>query len=321
MNQTYDVVIVGGGAAGLSAALTLSRARRSVLVADAGEPRNAPAEHVHNYLGREGTAPAELLSIGRDEVSRYGGDFVTAVVKSAHRIEDGESGFEVVLDDQRSVRSRRLLVTTGLVDELPDVPGLAERWGRDVLHCPYCHGWEFRDHAIGVLASGPFAAHQALMFRQWTAELTLFLHTAPEPSDDEIEKLTARGVKLVQGEVVGIEVTGDRMSGVRLLSGEVVPVQAITVQSRFVARDDVLASLGLKPSVREMNGHVVSSSIAADANGATEVPGVWVAGNVTDARSQVVTAAAAGVNVAGMINGDLTDEDARRAVTASRAAA
>ena len=145
MEQTYDVVVIGGGAAGLSGALALARARRSVLVVDAGQPRNAPAGHVHNYLGREGDAAGRAA--GRrprrgDRLRRR--DRATGGSRRAARDDDG---FLVALDDGREVRARRLLVTTGLVDELPDVPGLAERWGRDVLHCPYCHGWEVRDQA------------------------------------------------------------------------------------------------------------------------------------------------------------------------------
>jgi thioredoxin reductase len=152
--MVYDVAVVGGGAAGLSGALALARARRSVLVVDAGEPRNAPAGHVHNYLGREGTPPAELLAAGRDEVTQYGGEIVTGRVASAAR--EGDV-FRLNLAGGGTVHARRLLVTTGLVDELPDVPGLAEQWGRGVLHCPYCHGWEVRDQRIGVLATGPLA--------------------------------------------------------------------------------------------------------------------------------------------------------------------
>jgi thioredoxin reductase len=142
VKEKYDVVIVGGGAAGLSAGLALSRARRSVLVVDAGTPRNAPAGHVHNYLTRDGIPPAELLAAGRAEVTGYGGEILSGSVNSADPLDDG---FQVTLTDGRVLLARRLLVTTGLVDELPDVPGLTERWGRDVLHCPYCHGWEVRD--------------------------------------------------------------------------------------------------------------------------------------------------------------------------------
>src|SRR5687767_7374375 len=175
--QQYDVVIIGGGAAGLSGAVALARSRRSVLVVDAGDPRNAPAGHVHNYLGREGTPPGELLAAGRAELAGYGGQFVSDTVVGAGRV---DGGFRVSLAGGRTVGARRLLVGTGLVDELPDVPGLAERWGRDVLHCPYCHGYEVRDRAIGILATGPSAMHQALLFRQLSDDVTVFLHTAPE---------------------------------------------------------------------------------------------------------------------------------------------
>ena len=167
----YDVVVVGGGAAGLNGALMLGRSRRSVLVIDAGEPRNAPAHGVHGLLGREGMPPAELLARGRDEVRSYGGHLVTGEVTGAVREGDG---FAVSLVGGRVVHARRLLVTTGLVDELPDVPGLRERWGRDVLHCPYCHGWEVRDRAIGVLATTARSMHQALLFRQLSADVTYF---------------------------------------------------------------------------------------------------------------------------------------------------
>src|SRR5690349_15449447 len=138
----YDVVVIGGGAAGLNGALMLARARRSVVVIDAGAPRNAPAEGVHGLLAREGMPPAELVERGRGEVRGYGGHVVTGEVDAVAREADG---FMVALADGRTVRARRLLVTTGLVDELPEVSGLRERWGRDVLHCPYCHGWEVRD--------------------------------------------------------------------------------------------------------------------------------------------------------------------------------
>lgn len=223
----YDVVVVGGGAAGLSGALALGRARRSVLVIDAGEPRNAPAGHVHTYLTREGTPPAELLAEGRREVALYGGEFTTGKVVSAEHGDGG--GFRVTLDDGRSFAASRLLVTTGLTDELPGVPGLASRWGREVLHCPYCHGWEVRDQAVGVLATGPLAVHQALLWRQWTSDITLFLHTAPEPSDEEYEQLAARGITVVEGEVTAVESSDDRLTGVTTADGTTVPVQALVV--------------------------------------------------------------------------------------------
>jgi thioredoxin reductase (NADPH) len=315
-DQRYDVVIIGGGAAGLSGAVSLARSRRSVLVVDAGQPRNAPAEGVHNYLGREGTPPGELLAIGRAELAGYGGEVVSGVVTAARR--DGDAGFCVTLDGGREVSARRLLIATGLVDELPDLPGVAERWGRDVLHCPYCHGWEVRDQAIGVLATGPTAVHQALLFRQLSKDVTFFRHTGPELPAEEAAQLAALGIRIVDGEVAGLEASDDRLTGVRLASGEVVPRAAVVVAPRFTARADVLASLGLEATDQEMRGHVMGSAVAADPTGATAVPGVWVAGNVSDLSAQVVVSAAAGMRAGAMINADLIAEDTRRAVTAAR---
>jgi len=315
VGSSYDVVVVGGGAAGLSGALALARARRSVLVVDSGAPRNAPAGGVHNYLGREGTLPGELVAAGRAEVASYGGEVVTGSVTVA-RAEGG--GFRVELDDGTSVGARRLLVTTGLVDELSDVPGLAQRWGRDVLHCPYCHGWEVREQSIGVLSTGPMAAHQALLFRQWSSDVTLFLHTGPEPTDEQSEQLAARDIAVVDGEVTGLQVTDDRLTGLQLAGGQVIGCRAVVVAPRVAARAEVLTGLGLGTTDLEIDGYVFGSHVAADAKGATSIPGVWVAGNVTDPLAQVISSAAAGLNAAAAINGDLVAEDTADAVTARR---
>ncbi|MFD3522359.1 NAD(P)/FAD-dependent oxidoreductase [Streptomyces sp. NPDC058653] len=317
----FDVVVVGGGAAGLSAGLVLARARRSVLVIDSGEPRNAPASQVHGYLGREGIAPAELAAVGREEVTGYGGEFldgeVTAVKGSV------ADGFRLVLAEGAAVAevtARRLLVTTGLVDELPPVPGLAERWGRDVLHCPYCHGWEVRDAPIGILATGPLAVHQAQMWRQWSDDVTLLRHTAPDFDDEQYEQLAARGVAVVDGEVVSLDLTDDRLSGVGLAGGRVVPVRALVVPPLFGARGGILAELGAAPVDREMAGQVVGSAVPTDPAGATSVPGVWAAGNVADPTETVIGSAAAGLRAAAAINADLIAEETRRAVEARQGA-
>ena len=316
MQDGYDVVVVGGGAAGLSGALALGRARRSVLVVDSGEPRNAPAAAMHNYLGRDGTPPGDLLAAGRAEVVRYGGELVTGEAVAA---QPDSAGFVVDLADGRAIRARRLLLTTGLVDELPAVPGVRELWGRDVLHCPYCHGWEVRDQPIGVLSTGPFAVHQALMWRQWSADVILFLHTGPEPTPQEREQLAARGITVVTGEVAGLELADGRLKVVRLTSGEGIPRRALVVSPRFTARTGVLRSLGLLSVEQELDGHVYGAAVPADASGATDVPGVWVAGNVTDLRAQVITSAAAGLAAGAAVNADLIADDTRRAVEARRA--
>ena len=309
---TYDVVVIGGGAAGLGGALMLGRSRRSVLVIDAGEPRNAPAAGVHGFLTRDGMNPAALLEAGRAEVRGYGVRVLDGRVTSAESV---DGGFTVALEDGGRVGARRLLVTTGLVDELPDVPGVRERWGREVLHCPYCHGWEVRDQPIGVLASGPRTVHQALLFRQLTADLMLFVHTAPKPTDEEAEQLAARGVTVVEGEVSSLEVVEDRLTGVRMRSGEFVPRRAVVVGPRFAARAGMLAGLGLEAAIHPSG---MGEHIDSDATGLTTVPGVWVAGNVTDPTAQVLGSANGGVMAGAAINADLIAEDTREAVVANR---
>lgn len=322
LENSYDVVVVGGGAAGLNGALMLARARRSVVVLDAGAPRNAPADGVHGLLAREGMPPSELLERGRAEVRRYGGHVVTGEVAALtpdnapgdSEAQPGE-GFEVALADGRSVRARRVLVATGLVDELPDVPGLREQWGRDVVHCPYCHGWEVRDQAIGVLGSGPMSVHQALLFRQWSDDVTYFPHTLASPTDEQAEQLAARGVRVVHGEVASLEIAADRVVGVRLHDGTVIGREVVAVASRMVARGDFLASLGLRA---EEHPGGVGEYVPSDAANRTDVPGVWVAGNVTDLAAQVGAAAASGAAAGGQINADLIAEETRLAVAARR---
>ena len=307
-----DVVVVGGGAAGLSAALMLARARRSVLVVDAGAPRNAPAAGVHGLLGRDGMPPAELLERGRAEVRSYGGEIVRGEVDGVDR--DGDR-FAVRLAGGEIMHARRLLVTTGLVDELPEVPGLRERWGRDVVHCPYCHGWEVRDRAIGVLATGPMSVHQALLFRQWSADVVLFSHRAGAPDQEQAEQLAARGIGVVSGEVAALEVADDRLAGVRLADGTVIAREVVAVAPRMVARSGLLAGLGLR-AVEHPSG--AGEHVPADPTGRTEVPGVWVAGNVADLSAQVGTAAAAAAFAAAQINADLVVAETAAAVAAYR---
>lgn len=289
----------------------LARARRSVVVIDAGVPRNAPAAGVHGLLARDGIRPAELLERGRAEVRRYGGQVVPGEVGA---VAGHDNGFAVALADGRTVRTRRLLVASGLVDELPDIPGLRARWGRDVVHCPYCHGWEVRDQAIGVLASGPLAVHQALLFRQWSADVTFFSHTMP-PTGEQAEQLAARGISVVDGEVASLEIVEDRLVGVRLSNGTVVSREVLAVSPRMAERSGFLAALGLR-SAQHPSG--ADEYIPSDATGRTEVPGVWVAGNVTDPVAQVGTAAAAGAAAAAQINVDLVAEETRQAVAAYR---
>jgi thioredoxin reductase len=302
MNQ-YDVVVVGGGAAGLSAALVLTRARRRVLVVDAGTPRNAPADHMQGFLSRDGMPPADLLEAGRREVEGYGG--VIRQGTATDLVACRSAGFQVLLGDGDRVSGRRLLVATGLRDELPEVPGLQERWARDVLHCPYCHGWEVRDQQLGVLWNGPDSVRYAQTVRQWAADVVLFAPAGVLTHADRAG-LVARAVGVVEGPVAALVVEDDHLTGVELADGHLVPRAALFVPPRFVPHSGLLARLGCQ--VDEL-GWVVTGQF-----GVTTVPGVWAAGNVANPRAQVITAAGEGSAAAIAINADLVEEDVRAAV-------
>jgi thioredoxin reductase/SAM-dependent methyltransferase len=314
LENTYDVVVIGGGAAGLNGGMMLARSRRSVAVIDAGAPRNAPADGVHGLLGHDGTPPVTLLERGRSEVRRYGGRVVTGEVTGIAR---DEHGFTVTLADGQSTRARRLLVTTGLVDVLPEVPGVRERWGRDVLHCPYCHGWEVRDRAVAILATGPQSVHQALLFRQLTDDVVFVAH-AVSPDDEQAEQLAARGIRLVAGPAASLEITDDRLVGVRMGDDAVIGCDVVVVASRMVAQVGFLHDLGLR-TVEHPSG--TGEHVPGDPTGRTDVPGVWVAGNVTDLSAQVGAAASQGAFAGAQINADLVMEDTGRAVEARRSGA
>jgi thioredoxin reductase len=302
----YDVVIVGGGAAGLSAALVLSRARRRVLVVDAGAPRNAPAAHMHGFLSRDGLPPARLLAIGREEVAGYGGTVVADTVTEVERPGDA---FHLRLAGGGQVSARRLVVATGLRDVLPDVDGLQERWARDVLHCPYCHGWEVRDHRLGVLgSSSPATVDYAQIVRQWSDDVVFFV--PPDTlTDTQRTELAARRIEVVEGVVTAVEVTDDALTGVGLADGRGVRLDALFVPPRFVPHHALLETLGCD---LDDDGWVVR-----DGTGRTSVPGVWVAGNVANPRAQVVTAAGEGSAAAIAVNADLVADDVRTAVRTS----
>lgn len=308
MNLECDVVVVGAGPAGLAGAIALARSLRSVVVVDGGEPRNGASEHAHNVLGREGVRPFDLLAAGRAEAEGYGVRFVDDRVVVARR---DDERLELVLLGGTTVRARRLLLASGLVDELPDVPGLREFWGSSVLHCPFCHGWEVRGQRIGVLATGPAALHQALLFRQLSPDVTVFQHTLAEIPDENRAQFDALGIRVLTGTVRGVSGSdGDLTVD---LEGTPVGVQALVVGPRFRARGDLFAQLG-----GELSAHPMGEFVATGTMGATDVPGVWAAGNVADLGAMVAGSTGSGVAAGVGIHADLVGEDARNAVLAVR---
>ncbi|TKV29420.1 NAD(P)/FAD-dependent oxidoreductase [Arthrobacter sp. NamB2] len=312
LQDRYDAVVVGGGAAGLSAAVTLSRALRSVLVIDAGQPRNAAARGVHGFLTREGMDPLALLDTGRTEAESYGATIVRAEAEAVLRTSEG---FDVVLTDGRSVTGRRILFATGLSDGLPEIPGLREQWGAGVVHCPYCHGYEIRGQRIGVLGTGALSVHQALLFRQWSDDITLFLNDSLTPTDEEWDRLAARAVRVVEGAVTSVDSAGGTLTGVTVAGGHTFDLQALAVGTRMESRSILPGSLGLTTQQHPSGmGHFIEPGPM----GATAVPGVYVAGNVSNLGAQVIVAAAEGTMAGAAINANLVEEETAWAVEAHR---
>lgn len=315
-----DAVVIGGGAAGLNAALMLGRSRRSVVVLDSGSPRNAPADGIHGLLGNEGTPPAEFLARGRNEVRSYGGLVVSATVREAHPIpsDDGDLRFRIELVDGRTLEARRAVVATGIRDELPPIPGLAKHWGRGLVHCPFCHGYEVRDQPIGVIATLPFHAHLALMFRALSEDVQVFAAGVDFDAATR-DRFNALGMTVHDVSIEEVlEGPGGTIAGVRLAGGEIVARSVLAAGTRMIPRLDGLEGLGLE--LEELPGGMGQKVVTGQA-GTTQVPGVWVAGNAADPSAQVGASAAAGALAGAHLHSSLVMAEADAAVAALAATA
>ncbi|NDK33140.1 NAD(P)/FAD-dependent oxidoreductase [Nesterenkonia haasae] len=305
----WEVVVVGGSAAGLSAALTLGRARRRTLVLDTGTPRNRFADHMHGVLGNEGVSPEDLIGRGRAECSSYGvvfDDVEVQTVREAPRTPDGgPQRLQVELTDGRHLETRALIAASGVTDLLPEVPGLAPRWGKTVAHCPYCHGLEFADGRIGVLGFSPAGLHQAELLRQWTDQLTLFSAGMGELDLEQVLRLESRGVAIEPSPVEQIRGEPDGVAEVVLANSETHEFDALFTASQMRPNDSYLDELALERNDSPFGGNY----IAADATGKTSHQQVWVAGNINQAPANVSISIAAGSYAGGMCNLALTSED------------
>jgi thioredoxin reductase len=260
---------------------------------------------MHGFLSRDGMPPADLVALGRHEVGGYGGEVRDGTV--THVAAGSPTTFSVSLSDGNEVSARRLLVATGLRDVLPDLPGLVQRWGRDVLHCPYCHGHEVADQPLGVLGGTPESVRYAQIVRQWSDDVVLTIPLGVLTGEQRTQ-LGARAIDVIEGTVQQVLVEDDRLHGIRMEDGRVIERTALFVPPRFVPHDDVLVQLGC---AMDDAGWVLHGPF-----GATSVPGVWVAGNVANPKAQVITAAGEGSAAAIELNADLVDEDV--AMAASR---
>ncbi|TLP94258.1 NAD(P)/FAD-dependent oxidoreductase [Nesterenkonia salmonea] len=311
--ELWDSIIIGGGPAGLSAALSLGRSLRRTVIIDAGQPRNRFASHMHTVLGMEGIPPQDLLDRGRRELAEYGAILHQGSVRDVRESTNtsGPRSLIVSLDGGPQLRARTVIAASGLSDHLPDIPGLAKHWGKTVLHCPYCHGWEVRGQRLGVLAAGPMALHQAELLRQWSDRLTFF-SAAAEPLDDAVaRRLRARGVTIEPSPVVEALGTSEGISGLLLENGQRIGLDALFTAGRIQPHDSFLSTLDLKRTENPMG-----SFLTTDFTGRTSHERIWAPGNISNPAANVPLSISAGTFAGATANMALVSEDFDLAVAA-----
>lgn len=282
-----DVIVIGGSFAGLSAALQLARARRSVLVVDAARPRNRFAEAAHGFLGQDGRPPRTIVKDASAQLLAY--PSARIIDDEALSAERNDGRFDIRLKSGEAISSRRLILATGVSDELPPINGLAERWGRTVLHCPYCHGYEFLDRPIGVIANHPNSPHQALLVSDW-GPVTYFTQGAFEPSADEIARFDARGIVIERNPVVELVGSVPALEAARLDDGRLIALEAMFIAPQIRMTSGLAEEIGCAFSEGPMGRHIL-----VDEWGLSSVPGVYAAGDAASARHSATFASASGV--------------------------
>lgn len=295
----YDVIIVGGGPAGLSAALVLGRCRRRVLVCDAGRPRNAAAKRMHGFLTRDGTEPGEVLRLGREEVLRYGVEFRQREVTEASCQPDG--CFEVVLDDDSRLECRKLLLATGVQDEIPDIPGAKELYGASVFHCPYCDGYEHRSLPMVAYGPGRAAVGLALSLRTWSSHVTACTDGRGGVRREDLERLAATGIAFRPERITRLVPNDGKLQKLTFESGPELACSAFFFNTGQHVRSRLALRLGCK-----LNR---AGGVKTNGRQNTDVPGLFLAGDAAREVQFVVVAAAEGATAAVAINRELQDED------------
>jgi thioredoxin reductase len=294
-NRMYDAIIVGGGPAGLSAALLLGRCRRRVLVCDEGMPRNRRARRMHGYLTRDGISPREFLQIARDEIARYGVEFRQVKAHNARKVADG---FEVELEGGVRCLARKLLIATGVADQLPPISNVSEFYGSSVHHCPYCDGWEERDKRIAVYARKPGLA---LALLTWTSDVILFTDGHARIPRKDRELLARRGVSVRTGKIARLEGEHGNLRRVVLENGDAVERDAMFFSTSQHQACDIASGLGC---VMNRRGTVETNRLEM-----SNVPGLYVAGDASRDVQLVIVAAAEGAKAAFAINVALQEDD------------
>lgn len=295
----FDVIIVGAGPAGLSAALVLGRSRRRVLIIDAGKPRNAVSHTAHSFFSRDGIAPSELLQIGREQLHLYDGvKFQMGEVIDARNL---GNQFQVTLNNDAQFTSRKLLLATGVKDILPAIEGFAELWGNSIFHCPYCHGWEVRDQPLAIYGKGEAAFEMALMLTGWSRDLILCSDGSAELSDAQRQRLVSWGIELREEKIARLEHKNGLLTEIVLANGEAIPRRGIFLRPQLQQHSDLAAKLGCELTENKL------VEVAEDQQ--TSVAGVYAVGDTSTLFSQITVAVTSGATAAAFINRTLIEEN------------
>ena len=295
----FEVIIIGGSYSGLSAAMALGRSLREVLVIDAGNPCNKQTPHSHNFLTRDGSTPAEISTIAREQVAKY--DTVSFLDGFAVEGKKTHSGFEIQTEKGEIYEGKKLIFATGVKDLMPEIPGFAECWGISVIHCPYCHGYEVRNQKTGILANGEFAFEFGKMISNWTDDLTLFTGGPSTLEPEQTEKLTSKGVKIIETEFERILHQDGKMNSIIFKDGSDIPLKALYAKADFVQHSEIPTSLGVDFTD---HGH-----LKVDFMQKTTIPGIFACGDNTTLFRSVSFAVATGTMAGAVCNKELIDEE------------
>ena len=283
----HDAIIIGGSFAGLAAATYLARGRRDVAVIDAGAPRNRFATHSHGFLGFDGVAPGDIVAQASTQLAAY--PTISQVRGEVAAAERRNDGFAVTLGSGEVLTGDKLILAFGINDVLPEIPGLAERWGKSVIHCPYCHGYEFAGQRLGVLGMSPNSIHQAMLIPEW-GPTTFFLNGQPEPDVATLGELEKRKVHIERSPVTELRGEGTGLSVVQLADGRLSRIDALYIGAPTRLNSAVAEQLGCA-----IDDGPLGKIVRTDAMKLTTVPDVWAVGDITRGFHNVTFAVADGV--------------------------
>ncbi|WP_114939401.1 NAD(P)/FAD-dependent oxidoreductase [Mucilaginibacter endophyticus] len=296
--KDFDVIIIGGSSAGLSAGMALGRAMRKVLIIDSGKPCNRQTPHSHNFFTRDGQTPHEILTIAREQTLKY--PTVTLLHSEATQCNPITNGFEVGTRSGETFSTKKVILAAGIKDQMPNIPGFAECWGISVIHCPYCHGYEYGHQRTGIFANGETAFEMAKLISNWTKDLTLFTNGASTLTEEQQAIIGNNNIQIVEDEIEALDQHNGQINALRLRNGSEIKLKALYARLPFTQHSDIALQLGCQLTEQ---GH-----IQVDAKQKTTIPGIYAAGDSASGIRSLANAVNSGTMAGVMANLELIDE-------------